>query len=113
MTKLKGLNQRIKKKESVTDWKKTLKDFWKETESEMIIVVKKIKLETISDIKEFVNVASRYGDSLALKSGNYIVPACSIMSVISLDLTNPVKLCFDESIISAIMLDFKEWIVNE
>ncbi len=76
-------------------------------------MVKKIKLVTVDDVKEFTNIASRYGDKLTIKTDRYIVPACSLMSVISLDLTKPVKLSFDGDYISAIMLDFKKWIAEE
>ncbi len=76
-------------------------------------MIKKIKLVTINDIKEFANIASRYGDKLSVKSEHYVVPACSIMSLMSLNLSNPVKLSFDEDYISAIMLDFKKWIVED
>lgn len=75
-------------------------------------MTKKIKLETIADIKEFVNIASRYGDKLCIKSGYYVVPACSLMSIIALDLSNPVKMCFDDGYTSAIVLDFKKWLVE-
>lgn len=75
-------------------------------------MIKKIELITINDIKDFVNIAGRYGDKLCVKSDHYIVPACSLMSVMSLDLSKPVKLSFDDEIVSAILLDFKKWIVE-
>lgn len=75
-------------------------------------MTRKIKLITIEDIKEFTNVASRYGDMLTIKADRYIVPACSLMSVISLNLSEPVKLCFDDEYVNAIALDFKKWIVE-
>lgn len=73
---------------------------------------KNIMLVTIEDIKEFTNIASRYGDMLTIKSGRYVVPACSIMSVMSLNLSEPVRLCFDDEYVNAIALDFKKWIVE-
>lgn len=72
-----------------------------------------IKLEKIADVQKFVVVASRYKD-LELRSGRYIVCASSLMGVLSLDLENPIKLCyFDENNIQAIEKDFEQWVVDE
>ena len=76
-------------------------------------MIKKIRLVTINDIKEFTNTASKYGEALSVKSGHYVVPACSLMSVISLNLSEPVKISFDEAYTSDISLDFGKWIVEE
>lgn len=70
-----------------------------------------IKLVTIADVKEFVNIASRYSD-LTVKQNRFIVSASSLMGMFSLDLSNPVKLCFDKDIVQAIELDFNRWLVN-
>ena len=52
----------------------------------------KIRLYTISDIREFVNIATKYDFDIDLKSGRYIVDAKSIMGIFSLDLMNPIEL---------------------
>ena len=76
-------------------------------------MIKKIEFITIDDIKEFVDIASRYGDTLCVKSQHYIVPACSLIGVMSLDLSKPVKLSFENELVSAISLDFKKWLLEE
>ena len=56
------------------------------------MVNEKIRLYTISDIREFVNIATKYDFDIDLKSGRYIVDAKSIMGIFSLDLMNPIEL---------------------
>ena len=56
------------------------------------MVNEKISLYTISDIREFVNIANKYDFDIDLKSGRYIVDAKSIMGIFSLDLMNPIEL---------------------
>ena len=58
-----------------------------------------IKLDTISDVKNFVNIVSKYDFEVDLVSGRYAVDAKSIMGVFSLDLSKPVTLCahFDDA----------------
>ena len=51
-----------------------------------------IFLNTISDVKNFVNIACKYDFSADLVSGRYSVDAKSIMGIFSLDLSKPVEL---------------------
>lgn len=51
-----------------------------------------IRLSTIEDVRNFVNIVSRYDIDVDLSSGRYIVDAKSIMGIFSLDLMNPIKL---------------------
>ena len=46
----------------------------------------KIMLNTIEDVKEFVNITNRYEFDCDLISGRYAVDAKSIMGIFSLDL---------------------------
>lgn len=81
-----------------------------------VIITKRISIETYKDIKDFVALASKYGDNLIIKSKNYSFPACSLMSVMSLvDLSDTVKIQFDDNEVyeDDIMFDFGKWIVNE
>lgn len=50
-----------------------------------------IKLETINDVKNFVNIVSKHEFDVDLVSGRYAVDAKSIMGIFSLDLAKPIK----------------------
>ena len=50
----------------------------------------KIKLNTIEDVRDFVNVVASTDIDIDLSSGRYIVDGKSIMGIFSLDLLNPV-----------------------
>ena len=49
-----------------------------------------ILLSSINDVKNFVNVVSRFDYDIDLASGIYIVDAKSIMGIFSLDLSKPI-----------------------
>lgn len=51
-----------------------------------------IKLNTIEDVRDFVNIISMSDLDADLSSGRYVVDAKSIMGIFSLDLLSPVKL---------------------
>ena len=50
-----------------------------------------ILLNSINDVKTFVNVVSRYDFDVDLISERYVVDAKSIMGIFSLDLSKPIK----------------------
>ena len=52
----------------------------------------KIKLTTIKDVNDFVNLAFSKGVESTLSQGRYIVNAASLLGVFSLDLMQPVDL---------------------
>ena len=56
------------------------------------MVTASIRLYTISDIRDFVNIASKYDFDIDLKSGRYVVDAKSRMGIFSLDLMSPIEL---------------------
>ena len=49
-----------------------------------------ILLSSINDVKNFVNVVSRFDYDIDLASGRYVVDAKSIMGIFSLDLSKPI-----------------------
>ncbi len=49
-----------------------------------------VLLSSINDVKNFVNVVSRFDYDIDLSSGRYIVDAKSIMGIFSLDLSKPI-----------------------
>ncbi len=51
-----------------------------------------IRLSTIADVQEFVNIVAKSPIDIDLLSGRYVVDAKSIMGIFSLDLLNPIKL---------------------
>ena len=69
-----------------------------------------VEIVTIKDIKDFVNTAIKYGDQITVKTGQYVVPACSLMGMMSLDLTKPFQIVFDDSLENNVDNDFKDWI---
>ncbi|CDZ24507.1 hypothetical protein CCDG5_1393 [[Clostridium] cellulosi] len=52
----------------------------------------KIMLNTINDVKNFVNIVSKYEFEVDLTSGRYVIDAKSIMGIFSLDLSKPIRL---------------------
>ena len=48
-------------------------------------------LSSINDVKDFVNIVSKYDFDVDLTSGRYIVDAKSIMGIFILDLSKPIK----------------------
>lgn len=51
-----------------------------------------IQLNTINDVKQFVNTVSRCDYDVDLISGRYAVDAKSIMGIFSLDISKPIRL---------------------
>ena len=51
-----------------------------------------IMLNSIDDVKNFVNTVNKYDFDVDLTSGRYVVDAKSIMGILSLDLSKPIKL---------------------
>lgn len=49
-------------------------------------------LSSINDVKDFVNIVSKYDFDVDLTSGRYVVDAKSIMGIFSLDLSKPLNL---------------------
>ncbi len=51
-----------------------------------------VMLGSINDVKNFVNIVSKYDTDVDLSSGRYVVDAKSIMGIFSLDLSKPIKI---------------------
>lgn len=77
------------------------------------MIYRKIRIENYIDIKQFVDMASKYGDKLMIQGRNCEFPACSLMSVMSLvDLSDKVKVRFTDDIKNAVIEDIKQWVVD-
>ena len=52
----------------------------------------KIRLSTIADVRDFVNIVAANDIDIDLCSGRYVVDGKSIMGIFSLDLLSPITL---------------------
>ena len=71
-----------------------------------------ILLNTINDVKVFVNTVSKYDFDVDLISGRYAIDAKSIMGIFSLDLSKPVKMEIYNDDCDALLNDIKDFIVK-
>ncbi len=53
---------------------------------------RKIQLTTTDDVKEFVLIMGKCPKTGDIVAGRYIVDACSLMGIFSLDLSKPIEL---------------------
>ena len=51
-----------------------------------------IKLNSIDEVRNFVNEVNRFQSDFDLISGRYVIDAKSIMGIFSLDLLNPIEM---------------------
>jgi hypothetical protein len=80
----------------------------------MIYMVKRIKIDTISDVKEFVARAEKFGDGLIVKGNSSACPACSLMSMLSLvDVSGGARMTFDDDLLDDVENDFAPWIMRD
>ena len=70
-----------------------------------------IKLSSIQDVRDFVNIVSKYEMDIDLLSGRYIVDAKSIMGIFSLDLLKPIQLTAHSEDTAALMEEIKPYII--
>lgn len=70
-----------------------------------------IKLSTIEQVREFVNVVSSFDGEIDLKSGRYVVDAKSIMGIFSLDLLNPIEMTVHSDDCAELMDKIKGFVV--
>lgn len=71
-----------------------------------------VVLNEITDIKEFVNLASMCKDDVVIKSGRFAINAKSIMALFSLDISKPVEVEFYGDIPYKVREGMKKFIVN-
>ncbi len=75
-----------------------------------------IRLSSIQDVRNFVDVVTKHNVEVDLSSGRYVVDAKSIMGIFSLDLLNPIALTVqtdDAVAVEALLADVKPFIVEE
>lgn len=71
-----------------------------------------IKIDSISDVKDFVNIVSKYDFDADLESGRYAVDAKSIMGIFSLDLSKEIKLIVHSDDCDDFMNEISKFIVK-
>ncbi len=69
-------------------------------------------LNSINDVKDFVNIVSKYDFDADLTSGRYVVDAKSIMGIFSLDLSKPIKVTVHDDNCDAFINELKKFIVE-
>ncbi len=70
-----------------------------------------IKLSSIEDVRNFVNIVSKYEIDIDLSSGRYVVDAKSIMGIFSLDLLKPIKLTAHTDNTDSLFAEIKQYMI--
>ena len=70
-----------------------------------------IKLSSIEDVRNFVNIVTKYDMDIDLTSGRYVVDAKSIMGIFSLDLLKPIQLTAHSEDADKLFEDIKPYII--
>ena len=71
-----------------------------------------IRLSTIADVRDFVNIVSTNDADIDLKSGRYIVDGKSMMGIFSLDLLAPITLTAHTDDTDKLFADLDRFIVK-
>ena len=71
-----------------------------------------LMLNSINDVKDFVNIVSRYDFDVDLTSGRYVVDAKSIMGIFSLNLSKPIKVEVHDDNCEDFMNELRRFIVD-
>lgn len=71
-----------------------------------------IALNSILDVKEFVNIVNKCSYDIDLSSSRYVVDAKSIMGIFSLDLSKPIKVDVHTDDCDDLLSELKKFIVE-
>lgn len=72
-----------------------------------------VKINSINDVKDFANLASKCQGSVDVMSGRYVVDGRSIMGMYSLNLSEPVKVCIDGEISAEVNEQLSRFVVKQ
>ena len=72
----------------------------------------KIRLKSIEDVRNFVEVVRQYEGDIDLSSGRYVVDAKSIMGIFALDTLTPILVQAHTECADAFFESIKEYIVD-
>ncbi len=70
-----------------------------------------IMLNTVNDVKQFVNIVAKFDFDIDLVSGRYAVDAKSIMGIFSLDISKPIELQAHTDNAEALLEEIKPFIM--
>ena len=73
----------------------------------------KIRLSTIADVRDFVNVVAKSDTGIDLASGRYVVDGKSIMGIFSLDLLSPITLSAHSDDTDELFAELDRFIIKE
>ena len=73
----------------------------------------KIRLSTIADVRDFVNIVAKSDVDIDLASGRYLVDGKSIMGIFSLDLLSPITLTAHSDDTDELFADLAKFICEE
>ena len=71
-----------------------------------------IMLNSIIDVKEFVNIVNKCPYDIDLSSSRYVVDAKSIMGIFSLDLSKPIKVDVHSDDCDELMAELKKYMID-
>lgn len=71
-----------------------------------------IKIDTVDKVKEFSNLCSQCTDDVLVYSGRYIISGKSVMGLLSIDITQPLKVEFCGHIPHEVKQGMKKFIVD-
>ena len=71
-----------------------------------------LMINSINDVKDFVNIVSKYDFDVDLTSGRYVVDAKSIMGIFSLNLSKPIKVEVHDDNCEDFMNELRRFIVD-
>ena len=72
----------------------------------------KMKLNTIEDVKSFVDAANKFNGRITVRNMHYAVDGKSIMGVFSLDLSGVLTVEFDSEPSEEIINLFRKWSIE-
>ena len=70
-----------------------------------------IHLSLAENVKDFVNIVSKYPYDIDLRSGRHVVDAKSILGIFSLDLNKPITMAVYENDCDDLLAEIKPFIV--
>ena len=73
----------------------------------------KIRLSTIADVRDFVNIVAKSDIDVDLQSGRYIVDGKSIMGIFSLDLLSPITLTAQSDDTDELFAELDRFIIKD
>ncbi|MBR6720459.1 MAG: HPr family phosphocarrier protein [Clostridia bacterium] len=71
-----------------------------------------IALNSILDVKEFVNIVNKCPYDIDLASSRYVVDAKSIMGIFSLDLSKPIKVTVHSEDCDDLVAELKKYTID-